>query len=89
MPLLTSSANAKLIHGGSKNGRPRNYDIVTSTKARSRGEYRANLVIYDETVKVQGKADVENKILNKSGVKISLNAAMEDLLRKLQEELWT
>ncbi|KAF2122542.1 hypothetical protein BDV96DRAFT_681220 [Lophiotrema nucula] len=82
-------SNAKFIHGGSINGRPRTYDIVTSARVRSRGEYRVSLVGYDETIKAPGKTDVTSKVLSRSAIKMSLNLAMEDLLKKLQEELWT
>lgn len=43
---------------------------------------------YDENPKANGKIDIENKILTRSGMKLSLNGAMEDLLKKTQEELW-
>lgn len=82
------TANARLLHGTSKNGRPRAYDITTSAKSRTRVEHRASLVVYDETYKSQEKIDVSSKVLKKSPSKLSLNLAMEELLRKMEEELW-
>jgi hypothetical protein len=82
-------ANARLLHGSSKNGRPRTYDIATSTKTRTRPEYRASLVVYDEAFRTHDKIDVDSKVLTKSPAKLSLNLAMEELLKKMQEELWT
>jgi hypothetical protein len=62
---------------------------VTSVKTKSRGEYRVTIVAYDEDIKGSGKVNIDHKSLLKSGVKMTLNMAMEDLLRKTQEELWT
>jgi hypothetical protein len=87
--IFPSPANAKLLHGASKAGLPRTYDIVTSVKTKSRGEYRVAIVAYDEDIKGSGKVNIDHKSLLKSGVKMTLNMAMEDLLRKTQEELWT
>jgi hypothetical protein len=81
-------ANAKLLHGGSAGGRSRSYDIATSSQVRGQKQYRVSLVAYDENPKANGKVDIENKILTRSGMKLSLNGAMEDLLKKTQEELW-
>jgi hypothetical protein len=75
-------------HGGSVSGRPRTYDITTSARARSQNQYRVFLIGYDESHKGSGKVDVDSKVLARSAVKTSLNLAMEDLLRKTQEELW-
>jgi hypothetical protein len=82
-------SNAKLQHGCSKNGRVRNYDIATSTHPKTRGQYRVSLVAYDENYKAPGKMDIDSKVLTRSAVKQSLNLAMEDLLKRGQEELWT
>jgi hypothetical protein len=83
-----SSANAKFLYGGSHSGRPRTYDVVTSSRVRSRSEFRVGLVCYDEVHKpATGKVDLDSKLISKSVVKLTLDAAMEDLLRKLQEEL--
>lgn len=92
-PALTSSvlmeaANAKVLYGGSNNGRPRTYDVITSSRVRSQTQYRVSLIGFDENHKAQGKVDVDNKVLSRSGVKLSLNLAMEDLLKKTREELW-
>lgn len=46
------------------------------------------LVGYEENAKVGGKIDIDSKVLMKSAVKLNLNQAMEDLLKKTQEELW-
>ncbi|KAJ4290900.1 hypothetical protein N0V90_010096 [Kalmusia sp. IMI 367209] len=81
-------SNAKLTHGGSINGRPRHYDIVTSSRFRSQNQYRVMLIGYEDTQKAMGKVDVDSKVLTKSAVKLNLNLAMEDLLKKTQEDLW-
>lgn len=46
------------------------------------------LVGYEENPKVNGKCDVDGKVLVKSAVKLNLNQAMEDLLKKTQEDVW-
>jgi hypothetical protein len=75
-------------HGGSISGRPRTYDITTSARARSQNQFRVFLIGYDEAHKNPGKVDIDSKVIQRSGIKTSLNLAMEDLLRKTQEELW-
>ncbi|CAI6338753.1 unnamed protein product [Periconia digitata] len=81
-------SNAKLQHGASIGGRPRSYDIVTSSQLRGQKQYRVSLVAYDENQKGTGKVDIDSKVLSRSGMKLNLNGAMEDLLKKTQEELW-
>ncbi|KAL1602791.1 hypothetical protein SLS60_006212 [Paraconiothyrium brasiliense] len=80
--------NAKMANGGSINGRPRTYDIVTTSRVRGQAQYKVQLVGYEENQKVGGKIDIDSKILLKSSVRLSLNQAMEELLKKTQEELW-
>lgn len=46
------------------------------------------LVGYEENHKATGRVDVDSKVLGKSAVRQSLNQAMEDLLKRMQEELW-
>ena len=46
------------------------------------------LVVYEENHKPAGRVDVDGKVVGRSAVKTGLNLAMEDLLRKGQEELW-
>jgi len=43
---------------------------------------------YEENPKAGGKVDIDSKLMLKSAVKLNLNQAMEDLLKKTQEELW-
>jgi hypothetical protein len=85
---LLLTANAKLLHGGSIGGRPRTYDIATTSQVRGQKQYRVSLVAYDENHKGTGKVDIDSKVLGKSAIKLSLNLAMENLLSKTQEELW-
>jgi hypothetical protein len=51
-------------------------------------QYKVMLVGYEENPKAGGKVDVDSKVLVKSAVKLNLNQAMEDLLKRTQEELW-
>jgi hypothetical protein len=85
---LTIAANAQLTHGRSIGGRPRTYDVITTSRVRGQMQYKVLLVGYEENQKAVGKVDVDSKVLVKSGVKLNLNQAMEDLLKKTQEELW-
>ena len=83
------AANAKLTNGATLNGKPRTYDIVTTSRVRGQIQYRVMLVVYEENHKATaGKVDIDSKVLQKSAVKLNLNQAMEDLLKKTQEELW-
>jgi hypothetical protein len=75
------------MYGCSSAGHPRSYDVTTSCKMRVRPEYRVSLVWYEER-KVSAGIAAESKVVMKSAVKGSVNMAMEDLLRRLQEELW-
>ena len=83
------TANAKALHGASVDGRARSYDVTTSRRVRSQTEFRVSLVRYEERYRGPGNVDVESKVLSRSAVKFSLNLAVEDLLRKVQEEAWT
>lgn len=55
---------------------------------RGQSQYRVQLVGYEENPKAGGKVDIDSKLMLKSAVKLNLNQAMEDLLKKTQEELW-
>ena len=88
-PCNLRAANAKLLHGGSIGGRLRTYDIATSSQMRGQRQFRVVLVAYEENRKgTTGNIDVDSKVLTKGAPKLSLNLAMEDLLKKLQEEMW-
>lgn len=45
-------------------------------------------MVYDETFKTPDKIDVDSKVLTKSPTKMTLNLAMEELLRKMEDDLW-
>ena len=81
-------ANAKLANGATINGKPRSYDVATTSRVRGQAQYRVMIVGYEENHKVGGKVDTDSKVLLRSAVKLNLNQAMEDLLKKTQEELW-
>lgn len=84
----TCAANAEVANGRSISGKPRSYDIVTTSRVRGQAQYRVMIVAYEEHHKTAGKVDIDSKTLLRSAVKLNLNQAMEDLLKKTQEELW-
>ncbi|KAL5374279.1 hypothetical protein PMIN06_009931 [Paraphaeosphaeria minitans] len=81
-------SNAQFNQGRSVGGRPRTYDIVTTSRVRGQPQYKVLLVGFEENHKATGKCDVDSKVLARSAVKLNLNQAMEDLLKKTQEESW-
>ncbi|ORY06028.1 hypothetical protein BCR34DRAFT_666721 [Clohesyomyces aquaticus] len=81
-------ANARLLHGNAINGRPRHYDIVTSSRVCSRGEFRVCLIAYEDTQKPGGKVlnlmkNLKDAIMGNILAKLHTIVVIADLDMKL------